>query len=102
MRVALHLMLHVLVPACLAGVFFRRRWLSAFLVMLAGLAIDVDHLLASPIFEPNRCSIGFHPLHAFPLIPVYVALAALPRTRLVGLGLTVHVALDALDCVLMR
>lgn len=99
---SIHLVLHALVPALIAGVFFRKRRLFAFSLMIAGMAIDVDHLLASPVYDPNRCSVGFHPLHALPLIPVYVALAVMPKTRLVGLGLSVHLALDALDCALMR
>lgn len=68
--------------------------------MLAGLLIDADHLLANPIYDPGRCSIGFHPLHT--LLPVLLYLAALiPRkTRLAGLGLCLHILLDLIDCAL--
>ncbi len=31
--------------------------------MLATMAIDLDHLLADPVFDPDRFCIGFHPLH---------------------------------------
>jgi hypothetical protein len=34
-------------------------------------------------------------------IVVYVGMLLLPRTRLVGTGLVVHMVLDALDCVWM-
>ena len=63
--------------------------------------VDLDHLLATPICSPARCSIGFHPLHQPWLIAVYVALCFVPKTRLVGLGLSIHMALDAIDCQVM-
>ena len=66
--------------------------------MLATMLVDLDHLIADPIYDPNRCGIGFHPLHTAPAIAVYVVLAALPPTRLVGVGLVVHMALDLVDC----
>jgi hypothetical protein len=96
-----HLILHVLVPLLVAVVFFRRNWRRAWLIMLATMLVDLDHLLADPIYDPGRCSIGFHPLHSYPAIAAYIILT-LPRpTRLAGLGLVIHMALDALDCRLM-
>lgn len=66
--------------------------------MMATMIVDLDHLLADPIYDANRCSIGFHPLHTtFPII-VYVLLCSAPRTRLVGIGLLIHMLLDASDC----
>lgn len=94
----LHIALHLLVPAVAAMAFYRERWLRSYLVMLAGLAIDIDHLLAEPIYDPDRCSLGFHPLHTALPIAVYAAALLHPRTRLVGIGLCLHIALDALDC----
>ncbi|GAL69972.1 hypothetical protein JCM19302_867 [Jejuia pallidilutea] len=69
--------------------------------MLAGLLIDVDHLLATPIFNPNRCSIGFHPLHSSFAILFYFFLCIPKKSRLVGLGLVIHIVSDAVDCALM-
>jgi hypothetical protein len=98
---ALHLVLHVAVPGAVALVFFRPHWKKAWLIMLATMVVDLDHLLADPIYDPGRCSIGFHPLHTWPAIAVYV-LMTIPRpTRLVGLGLVIHMALDGLDCLFM-
>ena len=66
--------------------------------MAATMLVDLDHLLANPIYDPNRCSIGFHPLHTtFPVI-VYMFLTLFGKTRLVGLGLVIHMALDYIDC----
>lgn len=98
----LHLVLHVAVPALVAGLFFRPHWRRAWLVMLATMIVDLDHLLANPIYDPNRCSIGFHPLHTVPAIAVYTVLAFIPRTRLVGLGLVLHMLLDFSDCAVQR
>lgn len=69
--------------------------------MVLSLVVDLDHLLATPIFDPNRCSIGFHPLHTYWVMPLYLGLWAVPKTRLVGLGLVIHMVLDGIDCVWM-
>ena len=96
-----HIALHFLIPALLTGIFFRKNWKLAYLLMIATMLVDIDHLLADPIYDPKRCGIGFHPLHELWFIVFYVALCfvpKMPRTRLVGVGLTVHMALDAIDC----
>ncbi len=62
--------------------------------------VDIDHLFANPIYDPNRCSIGFHPLHQLGFIIFYGLLCIAPKTRLIGLGLTIHMALDSIDCQL--
>lgn len=94
----IHIALHLLVPLATAGIFYTKRWLKAFGLMLCGLLIDVDHLLADPVYDPNRCSIDFHPLHSFWVMPIFVALLVHPKTRLVGIGLCIHILLDAGDC----
>jgi len=93
----LHLVLHLAVPAAIAWLCFRSQWKWALAIMLLGLLIDVDHLLARPVYDPNRSSIGFHPLHRLPAILVYVLLLFPRCTRILGIGLIVHIALDALD-----
>ena len=98
----IHIALHFIVPAIVAKLFFESRWRYAYLVMVATMLVDLDHLLATPIYDPNRCSIGFHPLHHPWLIALYFVLCFLPKTRLVGLGLTIHMCLDAIDCQLMN
>ena len=93
-----HLVLHFVVPALITGLFYRKIWKVAYLVMIATMLVDIDHLFANPIYDPNRCSIGFHPLHQLWFIALYIALCFVPKTRLVGLGLSIHMALDAIDC----
>jgi hypothetical protein len=97
-RPVIHLILHAAAPAAVAGIAYRRTFLRAWLIMLATMLVDVDHLLADPVYDPGRCSIGYHPLHEYPVIGLYALLAAWPKTRLVGLGLLLHMLLDGLDC----
>ena len=101
MRANLHLVLHVLVPGIVAWVAYRPRWLRAWAVLVATMLVDLDHLLAVPRYDPNRCSLGFHPLHTAPAIALYALATGWRPTRLVGLGLLLHMALDALDCAWM-
>lgn len=96
---ALHYSLHFLAPGLIAWVFFRDRWKQVWLILLATMLVDLDHLLATPIFDPNRCSIGFHPLHTLPAMVVYAGMLAFPKTRIVGIGLAFHMLTDWIDCL---
>ncbi len=92
---------HLLLPLIVALLAYRKIWVKAFFIMLAGILIDVDHLLANPIFDPNRCSINFHPLHSYFAIGIYVLLLFPKKTRLIGLGLVIHIISDIVDCSFM-
>jgi hypothetical protein len=100
-RPVLHLILHVLVPGAVARLAFSDRWRRAWLIMLLAMVVDLDHLLATPIYDPNRCGIGFHPLHSYVAIGVYGILALIPTSRVAGVGLLIHMLLDGIDCVFM-
>ena len=93
-----HIFLHFIIPAIVGGLFFRREWKFAYFIMMATMLVDIDHLAANPIYDPGRCSIGFHPLHGFLPIGVYLALCFVPKLRYVGLGLVIHMILDSIDC----
>lgn len=111
----LHIALHFIVPLAIAVFVWRKKWRSHWLWMLSGMVIDVDHLLADPIYDAARCSIGFHPLHSPPAMVFYSAVLLatyywppivkrpsqlwLGRIRLFLIGVGVHLILDALDCV---
>ena len=96
----IHISLHLLIPAIVAGLFFRRDWKLAYLVMVSTMLVDIDHLMAKPVYDPGRCGIGFHPLHGFLPIFLYVSLCFIPKLRYVGFGLVIHMILDSLDCQL--
>ena len=70
--------------------------------MILTMMVDLDHLLADPIFDPDRCGIGFHPLHSWPAIAVYLVAIFSSRLRIIALGLLIHMVLDGTDCLLMR
>lgn len=67
--------------------------------MMSTMLVDIDHLLANPIYEPNRCSIGFHPLHEFIPIIIYGVFCFIKPLRYIGIGLVIHMALDSIDCM---
>lgn len=98
LQTILHYGCHLLVPLIVALLAYKKNWVSAFLIMLSGLWIDLDHLLANPIFDPNRCSINFHPLHTYIAMCFYVLLLFPKKTRLIGLGLVIHILADTIDC----
>ena len=95
---AIHIILHFLMPFIIAKTAFKKDWTRAYVIMIATMVVDLDHLLAKNIYDAARCSIGFHPLHTLLPILIYVALTFFPKTRLIGLGLIIHMALDSLDC----
>lgn len=123
-RPTFHLILHVLVPfivakclstekwqskasksdsenKCHQSVKFTSSWQQAFIVMMLTMIIDIDHLLAEPIYQAGRCSINFHPLHTPIPIIFYLILCWPKKTRVIGIGLVIHMILDSLDCAMM-
>jgi hypothetical protein len=101
-RSEIHLLLHVLIPALVAYFFFPKARFKSFVILMLTMLIDLDHLLADPIYDSQRCSIGFHPLHSYLAVLVYSGMIFMKKTRLVAIGLLIHVALDLIDCVWMK
>lgn len=97
----IHYSIHYVGPLVIALLFYKKQWKFAYFIMILGMLIDFDHLSANPIFDPNRCSINFHPLHSYFAIFVYVLLLFPKKTRLIGLGLVIHILADYADCSFM-
>lgn len=105
LRTLTHYGLHFVGPLIIALFFKKEHRLKAFLIMVATMIIDLDHLLADPIFDPHRLSIGFHPLHSYYAIAIYIVLCFLPYKKLqwpwwlraVGIGLVFHMITDWQD-----
>jgi hypothetical protein len=97
----IHYSIHFGLPLLVAILFFKPDWKMAYLIMVSCILIDVDHLLAYPIFDSNRCSINFHPLHSYFAIVIYIALAIFRKTRILGIGLIIHIIADSIDCLWM-
>lgn len=102
MQFFIHYFSYLGLPFFIAYFFFRSEWKKAYLIMLATMLVDLDHLLADPIFQENRCSVGFHYLHSVYAIVVYVVLLFFKKPyRIVGIGLVLHMITDFVDCLIM-
>lgn len=102
MQTFVHYFLHLVFPLFIALAFFRATWKTTYLILLATMLVDLDHLLASPIFQADRCSINFHFLHTYSAMVVYVVLLFFRGTlRVIGIGLLFHMLTDFIDCLMM-
>ncbi|MBL0684284.1 DUF6122 family protein [Aquimarina mytili] len=100
-RPLLHYGLHFIFPLLFLLLFYPKQWKKVYFIFLTTMLIDLDHLVANPIFDPNRCSIGFHPLHSYYAILVYISMLFFSKTRIIGLALLWHIITDQLDCWMM-
>jgi hypothetical protein len=91
--------MHFLVPGIIAYIFYKSQWKKVWLIFILTMLVDIDHLFAIPIFDPNRCSINFHPLHTYYAILVYFLLLIPKKTRIIAIALLFHMLTDALDCL---
>jgi hypothetical protein len=98
MQFLVHYTLHLIFPAVIAWLFCREAWLKGYIILLLTMLVDLDHLLARPIFAACRCSINFHPLHSYYAMGLYLILLLPRKTRLVAIGLLFHMLTDAIDC----
>jgi len=130
-RAVIHLVLHLLIPLLLAWLYTRSNQthtaikvrgeaigvVGIFALLMVTMLVDMDHLIADPIYAPNRCSILFHPLHTLAPMVLYIVMcfwptiskavnrAVLNRDRIIaclGVGLCIHMILDAVDCLWMK
>jgi hypothetical protein len=93
-----HYGMHFIVPGLIAYLFFRENWKKVWVIFTLTMLVDLDHLLATPLFDANRCSINFHPLHSYYAIFMYALLLIPAKTRIVAIGLLFHMLTDYFDC----
>ncbi|MCK5683362.1 hypothetical protein KAJ27_04555 [bacterium] len=101
MRPVIHIILHFLIPVIVPYLFRLKHKLRVIAVLCSTIIIDLDHLLADPIYDPNRSSIGFHPLHSYYAIGIYCLMLYIPKARLFAIGLLIHISLDYVDSLMM-
>ena len=102
MQPFIHYFLHFGATLFIAFFFFRKDWKYVYGLFVLTMLVDLDHLFADPIFQPNRCSVGFHYLHTGYAMIGYFCLLLLPRTyRIIGVGLLFHMLTDFIDCMMM-
>ena len=99
----IHYSLHFIFPLLIAFVFFRKDWKKVYLIMLLTMIVDLDHLIANPIYQADRCSINFHPLHTYYAIAAYIILIFFRKPlNIIGIGLLLHMLTDFIDCLLQN
>ena len=99
----IHYSLHFIFPLLIAFIFFRKNWKKVYLIMLLTMIVDLDHLIANPIFQSDRCSINFHPLHTYYAIAAYIILIFFRKPlNIIGIGLLLHMLTDFIDCLLQN
>jgi hypothetical protein len=102
MQTFIHYFLHLGFPCFIAFLFFRKDWKKVYLILLATMLVDLDHLFANPIFQANRCSINFHFLHTYYALIVYVILLFFRKPfNIIGIGLLFHMLTDFINCMMM-
>jgi hypothetical protein len=101
LRFCVHYGIHFIAPILIGFLFYKKHRTEVIIILLAGILIDIDHLLANPIFDPNRCSINFHFLHTYWAIAIYFSLLFFKKTRIYGITLLLHILADYCDCWLM-
>ncbi|TBW30305.1 DUF6122 family protein [Gramella sp. KN1008] len=102
LQALVHYSLHFLAIGIIAYLYDKENWLKYWLILAATMLVDLDHLLATPIFDPERCGIGFHPLHSELAITAYVLGMIFIKhkvIRLICIGLFFHMLTDFIDCI---
>jgi len=97
----IHYGLHFVYPLLIAHLFYKDSK-KAYLIFLLSMLIDLDHLLATPIFDANRCSIFFHYLHTKWAILLYFLMLFFQKLRIFGIACLLHLFTDSLDCLFMN
>ena len=96
----IHYSLHFVVPFCIAFFFFNKKWKTIYFIFLLSMLVDLDHLLATPFFKADRCSINFHPLHTYYAMIIYGVGLLYRKTRILCIALLFHMLTDCIDCYL--
>lgn len=93
---------HFVIILLIAWIYNPGQLRKGYLILLSTMLIDIDHLWATPIFDPDRCSVGFHVFHSEVAIGVYVLGLFIFKNRWIKLafiGLVFHIITDGIDCL---
>ena len=100
---AIHYGLHLMFAVLLAYWLYPARWKQVSFLLLSTMLIDLDYLWqlfveGGQVFDATRLSIGFHRLHTWPAIAIYVGMLAFRGpVQILGLGLLLYMVTDAVD-----
>ena len=104
MQTFTHYFLHFIAIGAIAWFYDKKNWKKNWLILLATMAVDIDHIFATPLFDPMRCGIGYHPLHSQFAIASYVLGVLFIKNKLwklIFIGLLFHMLTDFIDCLWM-
>lgn len=104
LQTIVHYTLHFLAIGAIAYWYDKKQWKRNWLILMATMLVDVDHVFATPLFDPNRCGIGYHPLHSEIPILIYLIGVFLIKNKilkLIFIGLLFHMITDFIDCLWM-
>ncbi|PRX48022.1 DUF6122 family protein [Salegentibacter salegens] len=99
-----HYFLHFIAIGAIAWFYDKKNWKKNWLILLATMAVDLDHVFAEPLFDPMRCGISYHPLHSQLAILTYFLGMIFTKNkvlRLIFIGLLFHMLTDFIDCLWM-
>jgi len=98
MNTAVHLGVNYIVYLMLGYIGIQTTSLDIVLVLAANL-IDLDHLLARPIFDPDRDSFKSHLLHKNwkPILLLCIFMLFYRPLVFLSIGIMIHYLLDILD-----
>lgn len=99
LKTVVHYFLHLLFPVLIAYFFGGKHWKRYALILTLTMLVDLDHLLADPIFDSSRNSIGFHLFHTYPFIVLYTlgVIFLKKEYRIAAIGLLWHMVVDFQD-----
>ena len=101
-QILIHYSLHLFAPLLISLLFFKKKWQKTYLILLSTMIVDLDHLISNPIFQADRCSINFHPLHTYYAIIIYALMIFCRKPfNIIGIGLILHMTTDLIDCLIM-
>ena len=104
MQTFTHYFLHFIAIGAIAWLYDKKNWKKNWFILLATMAVDLDHIFATPLFDPMRCGIGYHPLHSQFAIASYVLGVLFIKNKLwklIFIGLLFHMLTDFIDCLWM-
>ncbi|MFL1896873.1 DUF6122 family protein [Aquimarina sp. 2-A2] len=100
-RTLIHYGFHFILPLMVSLYWYRKEWKQVYIFFLLAMLIDIDHLWAQPIFDPDRCSVGYHTFHSTIAIAIYFLLLLPKKSRILAIALLWHITTDTIDCWLM-
>lgn len=102
MQTFTHYFLHLGFPFFIAFICFKKDWKKVYVILVLTMLVDLDHLIANPIFKADRCSVNFHFMHTYYAIVAYFVLLFFPKPlNIIGIGLLFHMLTDYIDCLMM-